>query len=55
MKDDFVPFWMMDTLYDAADVEKDRLAVPDAGHVESQEKHPELNCPIEFKFLDKYI
>jgi fermentation-respiration switch protein FrsA (DUF1100 family) len=55
MKDDFVPFWMMDTLYDAADVEKDRLAVPDAGHVESQEKHPELYWPKVFKFLDKYI
>ena len=31
-EDVFVPFWMLDVLYDAANCEKEKLVIPGAGH-----------------------
>ena len=54
-KDSFVPFRMMDVLYDTAKCEKQKLAVPGADHTESCHKHPELYWPAVSEFLNKYV
>lgn len=41
-EDAFVPFSMLDELYEAASCEKERLAVPQAAHAESEEVDPAL-------------
>lgn len=54
-EDMFVPFWMRDILFDACTAEKDKLDVPDAGHDESCEKHPEIYWKKIDAFVEKYI
>lgn len=54
-KDAFVPYWMLDKVYDACTAEKQKLSVPDAMHAESNEVHPELYYPTVFEFVNKYI
>ena len=40
-EDTFVPFWMLEELYQAASCEKEKLAVPGAAHAESAAVAPE--------------
>ena len=54
-KDTFVPYWMLDKVYDACTAEKQKLSVPDAMHAESNEVHPEIYYPAVFSFIDKYF
>lgn len=54
-KDDFVPYWMMDKLFNACTAEKEKLSIPDAYHAESCSVHPELYYPAIDKFIAKYI
>lgn len=53
--DDFVPFDMLDQLYNAAACEKERYAVPGAGHAEAKNYNIETYFNTVFQFLDKYI
>ena len=52
--DDFVPFWMLDKVYEAAACEKEKLAVPGAKHAESGYQ-TELYYGTMKKFIDKYM
>jgi len=52
--DAFVPFWMLDKVYEAAACEKEKLAVPGAGHGESGYQL-ELYYGAIRKFIDKYL
>ncbi len=54
-KDDLVPYWMLDKVYNACTAEKQKLSIPDAMHAESCEVHPELYYPALFAFVDKYF
>lgn len=54
-QDEFVPFHMLDTVYEAAACEKEKLVVEGAGHVGSSGKNPELYWNTIEKFIGKYI
>ena len=54
-KDDFVPFWMLDKLYDAAACPKEKLAVEGALHANSASKDPELYWSSVTEFISQYI
>ncbi len=53
--DTFVPYAMMDVLYNACASEKDKLSVPDAEHDQSCEMHPEMYWEKTDAFIAKYI
>ena len=54
--DDFVPYSMLDIVYEAADkCEKEKLSVPDAPHARSVCAHPDLYWNTIINFLKKYI
>lgn len=53
--DTFVPYWMLDKVFDACTAEKEKLSVPDAMHAESCDIHPELYYPTVDKFIAKYL
>ncbi len=53
--DKFVPYWMMDKVFDACTAEKEKLSVPDALHAESCDIHPEIYYPAIDKFIAKYM
>jgi len=52
--DEFVPFWMLDEVYQAAACEKEKLAVPGAGHAESAYQK-ELYYGAIRAFADRYL
>ena len=54
-QDTFVPYRMMDVLYEKCAAEKDKLSVPGAKHDESCEKAPELYWEKTDAFIAKYI
>ncbi len=54
-KDLFVPFRMLDKVYDACVADKQKLPIPDAYHAESNEVHPEIYYPAVFAFVEKYL
>lgn len=55
-KDDtFVPFRMLDDLYNAARVEKEKLVVPGAGHGESIMVAPQLYWRTVWDFVDRFF
>lgn len=54
-EDTFVPYWMMDILFNACTAEKEKLSVPDATHANSAYIHPEIYFPAIDKFVEKYI
>lgn len=49
--DDFVPEYMCEELYEAANCKKDKLIIHDAGHTESRYKEPETYYNKIFEFL----
>ena len=53
--DDFVPFVMMDQLYDACTSEKDRLVIPGARHCMSITTDPKMYWEKADSFLNNYI
>ncbi len=54
-KDSFVPFEMIDKVYEVANVDKEKLIIPKAGHGESVQVDPELYWTTIWNFVDKYI
>ena len=52
--DDFVPFWMLDEVYDACAAEKEKLSVPGAGHAESAYE-AELYYGAIRDFINRYL
>ena len=54
-KDDFVPYYMMDELYNATSSEKSKLTIKDAGHAKADLVNPDLYWNTVSSFLDKYI
>ena len=54
-KDKFVPFYMLDKLYDVATCPKEKLVIKDAGHAEAQWIDPQKYWHIVRKFIKRYI
>ena len=50
--DDFVPEYMCEELYEAANCRKDKLIIHNAGHTESKYKEPETYYNKIFEFLE---
>lgn len=53
--DTFVPFEMLDKVYEVANVEKERLVIPEAGHGDSEKVNPELYWSTVWGFVGNYI
>ncbi|PFJ10177.1 alpha/beta hydrolase [Bacillus cereus] len=53
--DTFVPFEMLDEVYNAAKVEKEKLIVTGAGHGEAEEVDSNKYWNTVWKFVEKYI
>ena len=54
-KDTFVPFSMMDRLYNACAAEKDKISIPEAEHAVSIDINPKLYWEKVFEFTEKYV
>ena len=54
-KDNFVPFYMLDRLYQAATCKKEKLVIKNAGHAEAQCIDPEKYWHTVRKFIKRYI
>jgi len=54
-EDNFVPFWMLDALYNAASCEKERLAIPGAGHGVASSFEPERYWATVDIFIKRYF
>lgn len=54
-KDEFVPYSMMDELYNSACCEKEMLTISGAGHEHSRDINPELYWNTVNHFLNKYM
>ncbi|MDR1629376.1 MAG: alpha/beta hydrolase [Oscillospiraceae bacterium] len=54
-KDDFVPFWMLDVLYDNAVCPKEKVVIHGADHAASHEVDPQLYWSSVKRFVEKYI
>lgn len=54
-KDKFVPFYMLDKIYENAACEKEKLEIEEAGHGESSEINPEKYWGTIRRFIEKYI
>lgn len=54
-KDTFVPYSMLERVYNAANVEKEKLVVEGAGHAKSAETNPELYWSTISKFIKNHI
>ena len=53
-KDKFVPFYMLDKLYNAATCKKEKLVIKNAGHAEAQLIDPEKYWHTVRKFIKKW-
>ena len=54
-KDDFVPYYMMDELYNATTCDKEKLTIEGAEHAKADLVNPKLYWSTINTFLDKYI
>ena len=54
-KDDFVPYYMMDELYNASNSEKEKLTIEGGEHANSDLVNPKLYWSTVNSFLEKYI
>ncbi|MBT2645141.1 alpha/beta hydrolase [Bacillus sp. ISL-34] len=54
-EDSFVPYSMLDDIYNAANVDKDKLIIPGAGHGEAELVDPEKYWNKVWDFVDKYM
>lgn len=53
--DTFVPFEMMNEVYEAANVEKEKLIIPEANHGDAEKVDPEIYWNTVWGFVDQYI
>ena len=53
--DNFVPFEMLDVIYEAAACEKEKLVIEGAGHCMASTVNPQLYWRTIDQFIDKYI
>ena len=54
-QDDFVPYYMMEELYNATSSEKEMLTIKDAEHAKASEVDPETYWTTVNNFINKYI
>ena len=54
-KDDFVPYSMLDTVYDAAACDKEKVTIENAPHARNACADPELYWDSIITFINKYI
>lgn len=54
-KDTFVPYSMLDKVYNAANVEKEKLVIEGAAHAKSAETNPELYWSTISRFIKNHI
>lgn len=54
-KDDFVPYYMMDEVYNAANCEKEKVTVEGAVHAEAATTNPELYWTSIKNFINKHL
>lgn len=54
-KDDFVPYSMMEELYNATSSEKEKLTIKGAGHDDSYLINPKLYWTTIYDFVNKYV
>ena len=54
-EDDFVPFEMLDKIYEAASCEKEKLVIEGAGHGMASTVNPELYWETVDSFIEKYL
>ena len=54
-KDDFVPYYMMDELYNATNSTKEKLTVEGAEHAKSDLVNPQLYWSTIYDFLGQYV
>lgn len=54
-QDDFVPFYMLDKLYNAASCEKEKLVIHGAGHANSCSINTSLYYQTVFRFIRQYV
>ncbi|MDV4150526.1 alpha/beta hydrolase [Clostridium sp. AL.422] len=54
-EDNFVPYRMMDELYNAANCEKEKLTIEGAGHAKASKVNPDLYWATIEKFIKKYL
>lgn len=54
-KDKFVPFYMLDDLYDACNADKDKLIINNAGHAKCEKVDSDLYWEKVINFIEKYI
>lgn len=54
-KDDFVPYYMMDELYNATSSKKEKLTIKGGEHANSDLVNPQLYWSTVDEFLEKYI
>ncbi|MCL2544380.1 MAG: alpha/beta hydrolase [Clostridia bacterium] len=54
-EDAFVPFWMLEVLYEAAGCEKEKLAVPGAGHGMASSIDPDTYWSTVEAFIGRYL
>lgn len=54
-EDKFVPFYMLDKLYDSANCQKEKLIIENAGHAEAQKVNPDKYWHVVRKFIKRYL
>ena len=54
-KDDFVPYYMMEELYNATSSEKEMLTIKGAAHAKSSEVDPKAYWTTIYDFINKYV
>lgn len=54
-KDDFVPYYMMEELYNATSSEKEMLTINDAEHAKASEVDPKTYWTTIYNFINKYL
>jgi len=54
-KDDFVPYYMLDEVYNAANCEKEKVTIEGAGHAQAVTVNPELYWTSIDNFINKYL
>jgi fermentation-respiration switch protein FrsA (DUF1100 family) len=53
--DTFVPFEMVDEVYEAANVEKEKLIIPEAGHGDAEKVDPDTYWKGVWSFVERYM
>ena len=54
-KDDFVPYYMLDEVYNAANCEKEKVTIEGAGHAQAVTVNPELYWTSIDNFINKHL